>query len=166
MDYCNSLFRGLSCFNLHKLQCIQNTAAPTSHRKYGHVTSILKAACQLPLNVHNHNFGYKFLHSGPSFPLYKSNTLAIVLASMLPGFGMNFKTMYAVQHLLPPSGKNLKLTCLQKTICHSLPVIPDSSLVLPDSVIGLMNIDLIYFRLSLSVSQIHDFAAKGDKCIF
>ena len=44
LDYCNSLFRGLSCFNLHKLQSIQNTLARivTNHRKYAHVTPILK----------------------------------------------------------------------------------------------------------------------------
>ena len=27
LDYCNSLFRSLSDFNLHKLQCIQNSSA-------------------------------------------------------------------------------------------------------------------------------------------
>ena len=39
LDYCNSLFRGLSCFNQHKLQSIQNTLARivTKHRKYAHV---------------------------------------------------------------------------------------------------------------------------------
>ena len=36
LDYCNSLFRGLSGFNQHKLQSIQNTLARivTNHRKY------------------------------------------------------------------------------------------------------------------------------------
>ena len=44
LDYCNSLFRGLWCFNLHKWQFIQNTLAyiVTNHRKYVHVTHILK----------------------------------------------------------------------------------------------------------------------------
>ena len=34
LDYCNSLFRGLSCFNQHKLQSIQNTLARivTNHK--------------------------------------------------------------------------------------------------------------------------------------
>ena len=44
LDYCNSLFRGLSGFNQHKLQSIQNTLARivTNHRKYAHVTPILQ----------------------------------------------------------------------------------------------------------------------------
>ena len=33
LDYCNSLFRSLSKFNLHKLQCIQNSAAKTVQPK-------------------------------------------------------------------------------------------------------------------------------------
>ena len=44
LDYCNSLFRGLSCFNQHKLQSIQDILARivTNHGKYAHVTPILK----------------------------------------------------------------------------------------------------------------------------
>ena len=51
LGYCNSLFRGLSCFNLHKLQSIQNTLARivTNHRKYAHVTPILKQLHWLPV---------------------------------------------------------------------------------------------------------------------
>ena len=42
LDYCNSLFRGLSCFNQQKLQSIQNTLTSiTNHKKYAHVTPIL-----------------------------------------------------------------------------------------------------------------------------
>ena len=50
LDYCNSLFRGLSCFNQHKLQSIHNTVARivTNHRKYAHVTPILKQLHWLP----------------------------------------------------------------------------------------------------------------------
>ena len=51
LDYCISLFRGLSCFNRHKLQSIQNTLARivTNHRKYAHVTPILKQLHWLPV---------------------------------------------------------------------------------------------------------------------
>ena len=51
LDYCNSLFMGLSCFNQHKLQSIQNTLAHivTNHRKYAHVTPILKQLHWLPV---------------------------------------------------------------------------------------------------------------------
>ena len=51
LDYCNSLFRGLSCFNQQKLQSIQNppTRIVTNHRKYAHVTPILKQLHWLPV---------------------------------------------------------------------------------------------------------------------
>ena len=51
VEYCNSLFRGLSRFNQHKLQSIQNTLARivTNHRKYAHVTPILKQLHWLPV---------------------------------------------------------------------------------------------------------------------
>ena len=51
LDYCNSLFRGLWCFILHKLQSIQNTLTRivTNHRRYAHVTPILKQLSWLPM---------------------------------------------------------------------------------------------------------------------
>ena len=74
LDYCNCLFRGLSCFNLHKLQSIQNTLARivTNHRKYAHVTPILKQLHWVPINYRcmfkTATLVYKFLHSGsPSY---------------------------------------------------------------------------------------------------
>ena len=74
LDYCNSLFRGLSCFNQHKLQSIQNTLARivTNHRKYAHVTPILKQLHWLPVKYRcmfkTATLVYKFLHSGsPSY---------------------------------------------------------------------------------------------------
>ena len=41
--------------------------------------------------------------------------------------GMNFQTLYAVQHLLHPSEKSSKVTCLQKPFHHSLSVTSASS---------------------------------------
>ena len=74
LDYCNYLFRGLSCFNQHKLQSIQNTLARivTNHVKYAHVTPILKQLHWLPINYRcmfkTATLVYKFLHSGsPSY---------------------------------------------------------------------------------------------------
>ena len=74
LDYCNSLFRGLSCFNQHKLQSIQNTLARivTNHGKYAHVTPTLKQLHWLPVKYRcifkTATQVYKFLHSGsPSY---------------------------------------------------------------------------------------------------
>ena len=74
LDYSNSLFRGLSCFNQHKLQSSQNTIAHivTNLRKYAHGTPILKQLHWLPVKyrcmVKTATLVYKFLHSGsPSY---------------------------------------------------------------------------------------------------
>ena len=70
LDCCNSLFRGLSCFNQHKWQSIQNTLAliVTNHRKYAHVTPTLKQLHWLPIKYRcmfkTATLVYKFSHSG------------------------------------------------------------------------------------------------------
>ena len=70
LNYCNSLFRGLSGFNQHKLQSIQNTLARivTNHKKYAHVTPILQKLHWLPVKYRcifkTATLVYKFLHSG------------------------------------------------------------------------------------------------------
>ena len=64
----------MSCFNQHKLQSIQNTLAHivTNHKKYAHVTPILKQLHWLPVKYccifKIATMAHKFLHSG--FPSY------------------------------------------------------------------------------------------------
>ena len=81
LDYCNSLFRSLSKFNLHKLQCIQNSAASivSNTNRYTSITPILKKLHLLPVE-HRSVFKtatrvYKFFHTGfpKSFAPYISS---------------------------------------------------------------------------------------------
>ena len=84
LDYCNSLFRGLSGFNQYKLQSIQNTLAPivTNHGKYAHVTPILQKLHWLPVRYRcifkTATLVYKFLHSGSPSYLNRSCLLVAV----------------------------------------------------------------------------------------
>ena len=50
LDYCNSLFRGLSALDLRKLQCVQNSLATivTNTTKYSHITPVRKTLHWLP----------------------------------------------------------------------------------------------------------------------
>ena len=70
LDYCNSLFRSLSKFNLHKLQCIQNSAARivSNTSRYTSITPVLKKLHWLPVEHHpvfkKATLVYKFLHTG------------------------------------------------------------------------------------------------------
>ena len=74
LDYCNSLFRSLSMFNLCKLQCIQNSAARivSNTSRYTSITPVLKKLHYLPVELcsvfKTATLVYKFLHTG--FPKY------------------------------------------------------------------------------------------------
>ena len=81
LDYYNSLFRSLSSFNMHKLQCIQNTLGRivTNCNRYSRATPILKKLHWLPVEFRcifkTAILVYKFLHSG--HPSYFSPHLSI-----------------------------------------------------------------------------------------
>ena len=74
LDYCNSLFRSLSKFNLHRLQSIQNSAARivTNSGKYTRITPVLRKLHCLSIQFHSEfkldTLVYKFIHTG--FPKY------------------------------------------------------------------------------------------------
>ena len=70
LDYCNSLFRSLSCRDLKKLQCVQNSIARIVVRssKFSRITPVLMSLHWLPIK-HRIYFKtasiiYKFLHTG------------------------------------------------------------------------------------------------------
>ena len=70
LDYCNSLFRSLSKFNLHRLQSIQNSAARivTNSSKYTRITPVLRKLHWLPVQFRSKfklaTLVYKFIHTG------------------------------------------------------------------------------------------------------
>ena len=81
LDYCNSLFRGLSVSNLRKLQCIQNSLARIVCRAtcLSHTTPLRKALHWLPIR-HRCIFKtallvYKYLHT--NCPKYLSPFLKV-----------------------------------------------------------------------------------------
>ena len=74
LDYCKSLFRSLSKFNIHRLQSIQNSAARIviNSSKFTRITPVLRKLHWLPIQFHSEfklaNLVYKFIHTG--FPKY------------------------------------------------------------------------------------------------
>ena len=70
LNYCNSFFRSLSKFNLHRLQSIQNSAARmvTNLSKYTRITPILRKLHWLTIQFKLATLVYKFIHT--AFPKY------------------------------------------------------------------------------------------------
>ena len=74
LDYCNSLFRSLFKFNLHRLQSLQKCAARivTNLSKYTQITLVLRKAHWLPIQFRSDfklaTLVYKFIPTG--FPKY------------------------------------------------------------------------------------------------
>ena len=79
LDYCNSLFRSLSKFNLRKLQCIQNSAARivSNTSRYTSITPVLHWLLVEHRSVFKTaTLVYKFLHTG--FPKYFAPYISIL----------------------------------------------------------------------------------------
>ena len=74
LDYCNSLFKSLSKFNLHRLQSIQNSAARivTNSSKFTRISPVLRKLHWLPAQFCSEfklaTLVYKCIHTG--FPKY------------------------------------------------------------------------------------------------
>ena len=88
LDYCNSLYCGLSKGNLKKLQYIQNTMARIVTRtgKWSHITPALKSLHWLPVKQRvifkTVTLIYKYLHSG--LPEYFGKYIIPYESSVLP----------------------------------------------------------------------------------
>ena len=106
LNYCNSLFGGLSCFNPHKLQSIQNTLVciVTNHRTYARVTPILKKLHWWPVKYRcmfkTATLVYKFFNSGsPSyFELFLSVTQIVNTSQFLFSTHQSFKSVKHFGH--------------------------------------------------------------------
>ena len=87
LDYCNSLFRSLSKFNLRKLQCIQNSAARivSNTSRYTSITPVLKKLHWLPVEQRTvfkmpHLFVSIFTQAFPGILLHIFPPTAVLIA--------------------------------------------------------------------------------------
>ena len=141
LDYCNSLFRSLSKFNLHRLQFIQNSAARivTNSSKYTRITPVLRKIHWLPVQFRSEfklsTLVYKFIHT--DFPKYFApylstyhntyNTRPIVrvlpISLMYQHFNLKFTSPLSSLVLVSPLMLPLFGICFLKTFVHH-PLLP------------------------------------------
>ena len=112
LDYCNSLFRSLSKFNVHKLQCIQNIAARivSNTSRYTSITPVPKKMHWLPVEQHTvfktATLVYKFLHTG--FPRYFAPYLCSNTSSYSTRHSQSDGNFLVIQNFYPSVHKSVK----------------------------------------------------------
>ena len=99
LDYCNSLF------NLHKLQCIQNSAASivSNISQYTSITPVLKKLHWLPVEqgmvYKTATLVYKFLHTGFFLHIFLSTAvLTAPDAVKVVAISLSFQKFYPSVH--------------------------------------------------------------------
>ena len=129
LDYCNSLFRSPSKFNLCKLQCIQKSAA--------NITPVFKKLHWLPVEQRMvfkiATLVYKFLHTG--FPRYFAQYLSSYSSSYstrLSQSGGNFLVIPKFYHSVHKSVKQFG-----NTFCFDAPTVWNA---LPDSCLSILGL--------------------------
>ena len=145
LDNCNSLFRSLSKFNLHRLQSIQNSAARivTNSSKYTLITPVLRKLHWLPIQFRSEfklaTLVYKFIHTGflkyfaPHLSTYCTtyNTRHRVLpiSSMYQNFNLKFTSLLSSLASVSPLMLLLFGIYFLKTFAHHplLPLLKRSS---------------------------------------
>ena len=120
LDYCNSLFRSLSKFNLHRLQSIQNNVARivTNSSKYTQTTPVLRTLHWLPIQFRSEfklaTLVYKFIHTG--FPKYFAPHLSTYNTGRSQSVA-NFLNVPKFQPTIQKSTKQASLLPLMLPLC-------------------------------------------------
>ena len=120
LDYCNSLFRSLSQFNLHRLQSIQKSAARivTNSSKHTWITLVLRKLHWLPVQFRSEfklaTLAYKFIHTG--FPKYFAPYLSTYHNTY------NTRRSQSVANFLNVPNFNLKFTSPLSNLVSVLPL--------------------------------------------
>ena len=112
LDYCNSLFRSLSKFNLRKLQCVQNIAARivSNTSRYSRITPVLKKLHWLPVE-HRAIFKtatlvYKYIHNG--IPKYFDPYISLYSSMYNTRRSQNEGSFLVVPRFKPSTNKSAK----------------------------------------------------------
>ena len=145
LDYCNSLFRSLFKFNLHRLQSIQNSAARivTNSSKYTRITPVLGKLHWLTIQFCSEfklaTLVYKFIHTGfPKFLVshlstycttYNTSHRVLQISSMYQNFNRKFTSLLSSLASVLPLMLPLFGIHFLKTFTHQplLPLLERSS---------------------------------------